>query len=94
MLVMCYFNNCTKQKGCHLPCSFLQFGKLIYTINQPNVNDEEFTPTGSMKWTGMKYKNKLKNLAYAISQLATDGPFPCPNGPAFIGISEIENRGE
>ena len=32
-------------------------------------------------------------MSYAISQLATDGPFPLPNGPAIIGISEIENRG-
>ena len=75
------------------PVAFYNLENLFDTINQPNVNDEEFTPTGSMKWTGMKYKNKLKNLAYAISQLATDGPFPFPNGPAFIGISEIENRG-
>lgn len=43
-----------------------------------------------MKWGSMKYHNKLNNLAYAISQFALDY---CPQGPAVIGISEIENRG-
>ena len=37
------------------PVAFYNLENLFDTINQPNVNDEEFTPTGSMKWTGMKY---------------------------------------
>ena len=73
--------------------AFYNLENLFDTINQPDVMDEEFTPQGGMRWNSMKYNNKLKNLSYAISQLATDGPFPLPNGPAVIGISEIENRG-
>lgn len=73
--------------------AFYNLENLFDTINQPEVFDEEFTPKGGMRWTSMKYNNKLKNLSYAISQLGTDGPFPLKNGPAIIGISEIENRG-
>lgn len=92
--LLCAFTiNAQNKKIAIYPIAFYNLENLFDTINQPDVRDEEFTPTGSMKWTGMKYKNKLKNLSYAISQLATDGPFPCPNGPAIIGISEIENRG-
>jgi hypothetical protein len=43
-----------------------------------------------MKWTGYKYKAKLKNMSYAISQLGLD---ITPNGASIIGVSEIENRG-
>ena len=73
--------------------AFYNLENLFDTIDQPDVLDEEFTPHGGMRWTSLKYNNKLKNMSYAISQLATDGPFPLPNGPAIIGISEIENRG-
>ena len=70
--------------------AFYNFENLFDTINQPDVIDEEFTPQGAMKWGSMKYHNTLNNLAYAISQFALDY---CPQGPAVIGISEIENRG-
>ena len=69
--------------------AFYNLENLFDTIDQPDVLDEEFTPKGSMHWTSLKYNNKLKNLSYAIGQLATDGPFPLPNGPAVIGISEL-----
>ena len=44
--------------------------------------------------SGLKYRNKLNNLAYAISNFATDNssPFKLKNGPAVIGVSEIENE--
>lgn len=70
--------------------AFYNLENLFDTIHQPEVNDIEFTPAGSMKWGTMKYNNKLHNLAYAISKLATDKY--CPQGPAIIGVSEIENR--
>lgn len=70
--------------------AFYNLENLFDTINQPDVNDEEFTPEGNYRWGTLKYNNKLENLAYAISKLATD-KF-CPQGPAIIGVSEIENR--
>ena len=59
------------------------------TIHQNNVNDFEFTPTGSMKWGTQKYRAKLEHMSYAISQIGLDY---CPTGISLIGLSEIENR--
>lgn len=70
--------------------AFYNLENLFDTINEPDVNDEEFTPEGNNRWGALKYNNKLENMAYAISKLATD-KF-CPQGPAVIGVSEIENR--
>lgn len=52
-------------------------------------NDYEYLPDGSNHWNTMKYTSKLKNMSYALSQLAIDVQ---PNGPAIIGVSEVENR--
>ena len=62
--------------------AFYNLENLFDTINQPNTNDEEFTPSGSYRWGGLKYRNKLNNLAYAISNFATDNssPFKLKNG--------------
>lgn len=75
------------------PVAFYNMENLFDTINQPDVNDEEFTPGGAMKWNIMKYRNKIENMSYAISRLAVDGPFPCADGPVAIGLAEVENRG-
>ena len=68
---------------------FYNLENLFDTINQENI-DEEFLPTGAMRWTSMKYKSKLKNMAYAISQIGLD---VTPKGLSVLGVSEIENRG-
>lgn len=70
--------------------AFYNLENLFDTINHPDTNDDEFTPEGSYRWGTLKYKNKLEKLSYAISKLATD-KF-CPQGPAIIGVSEVENR--
>ena len=74
--------------------AFYNLENLFDTINNPSTNDEEFTPSGSYRWGGLKYRNKLHNLAHAISCFATDdnSPFKLKNGPAVIGVSEVENR--
>lgn len=69
--------------------AFYNLENLFDTIDQANI-DEEFLPNGAMKWTGYKYKAKLKNMSYAISQLGLD---ITPGGVSIIGVSEIENRG-
>ncbi len=68
---------------------FYNLENLFDTINQENL-DEEFLPTGPMRWTSMKYKSKLKNMAYAISQIGLD---VTPGGVSILGVSEIENQG-
>lgn len=61
---------------------------LFDTINNNGKYDLEFSPQGKNKWDGYKYWSKIKNLSYAISQFKTRRT---PDGPAIIGVSEIEN---
>ena len=70
--------------------AFYNFENLFDTIpNNPEGRDAEFTPDGARQWNGRKYWEKVHNLAYTISKMATK---TTPYGPAILGISEIENR--
>ena len=70
--------------------AFYNLENLFDTIpNNPEGRDLEFTPGGARQWDGRKYRNKINNLAYAISQFTTK---TTPYGPAIIGVSEIENK--
>lgn len=70
--------------------AFYNLENLFDTIpNNPLGRDEEYTPAGQKQWDGRKYWNKIHNLARAIANFTTK---TTPNGPAFIGVSEIENR--
>lgn len=59
---------------------------LFDTIDDPNVIDEEFLPTGKMKWTSERYQVKLDHLAEAITLNLDENPI-------IIGLVEIENKG-
>ncbi len=52
------------------------------TINDLDVQDEEFTPAGKDQWTSVRYQTKVEHLAKVISSIAPD----------FIGLSEVENK--
>lgn len=69
--------------------AFYNIENLFDTINQENVIDEEFLPDGLNAWNSNKYWEKEKNIAEVISQIGTD---MTPDGPAILGLSEIENR--
>lgn len=68
--------------------AFYNFENLFDTINNNGKYDLEFSPEGRNRWDGNKYRSKLQNLSYAISQMTTKAT---PMGPAVIGCSEIEN---
>ncbi len=69
--------------------AFYNLENLFDTINNNGQYDLEFSPKGKNKWDGNKYRNKLNRMGFAISKLKTK---ITPNGPAVIGVSEIENR--
>lgn len=54
-----------------------------------NRGDDEFTPSGRMRYTEAIYQKKLQNMARVLSEIATD---KIPEGPALIGVAEIENE--
>ena len=65
--------------------AFYNLENLFDTIDQEN-NDEEFLPNGANRWTPERYQHKLRNMSHVISLIGGDGP-------AIIGVAEIENRG-
>ncbi len=70
--------------------AFYNLENLFDTIpNNPLGRDVEFTPSGSRQWNSQKYWEKINNLGRAISNFTTN---VTPNGPAIIGVSQIENR--
>lgn len=62
---------------------------LFDSINNNGKYDFEFSPQGKNRWDGKRYKQKIHNMAYAISRMNTK---TTPEGPSIIGVSEIENK--
>ncbi|MBL7924273.1 MAG: endonuclease [Bacteroidia bacterium] len=67
---------------------FYNLENLFDTINQPEVNDEEFTPQGANLYTAEVYLDKLGKLEEVLSQIGTD---MSPDGLSVLGVAEIEN---
>ena len=62
---------------------------LFDTCHDDGKRDYEYLPTGSNRWTGLKYSHKLKNMSRALADMGTD---MLPGvGCAVIGLSEVEN---
>ncbi|MFM7681974.1 MAG: endonuclease/exonuclease/phosphatase family protein [Bacteroidota bacterium] len=64
--------------------AFYNLENLFDTINDPNINDEDFI------YTPENYKDKLQKLERVISQLGTSADQK--NSPVVLGVAEIENR--
>ena len=64
--------------------AFYNLENLFDTVNDPNINDEDFI------YTPENYKHKLQKLERVISQIGTSGEQK--NSPVILGVAEIENR--
>ena len=67
---------------------FYNLENLYDTIDNPIVNDDEFTPEGAKHYTSEIYTNKLFKLAYVLKDFGVQAH---PRGAAIIGVAEIEN---
>lgn len=76
----------TSKKGKLYTIAFYNTETLYDTQDAPATPDEAFTPEGEMQWTQERYQQKLKNVASVIAGIGGK------NGPAIIGLGEIENR--
>ena len=63
--------------------AFYNVENLFDTVDSPDTEDSEFTPTGKNAWTVERYGEKLDNMAKVLSQVA--------NGADIIGLAEVEN---
>lgn len=68
--------------------SFYNLENLFDTIDNPVVNDDEFTPNGPRNYNADIYLNKLEKLATVISQIGTEIN---TDGAAVLGVAEVEN---
>lgn len=48
-------------------------------------SDEDFLPEGTMRWTGWKYWEKLKNISRVITAVGE------MHSPVLVGLCEVEN---
>ncbi|WP_276133456.1 endonuclease/exonuclease/phosphatase [Polluticoccus soli] len=76
------------QKLKQMAIAFYNVENLFDTINDPNTDDDAFTPKGTYKYTNDIYKQKLHNTAFVIKQIAESG-----TAPAVVGLAEVENGG-
>lgn len=67
---------------------FYNVENLFDTLNDPDINDEEFLPNAAKAWNTSKYTRKLQNIEQVLMGVATANR----DFPAVIGLSEIENR--
>jgi hypothetical protein len=68
---------------------FYNLENLFDTIDDPNINDEEFLPTGTKRYNSEVYNDKLGRLADVLSKIGTD---ISPDGLSVIGNAEVENE--
>jgi len=60
----------------------------LYDTKKDSIaDDSEFLPTGAYQWTQERYEQKIKNLAYAISEIGKE-----QGGVVVLGVCEVENE--
>lgn len=89
LFLLATFSGWSQQKQNVYAVAFYNLENLFDTERDLTINDGDFTPGGSYAWTQDKYQKKISNMSYAISKLAKEYT---ADGPAFIGVTEVENR--
>jgi hypothetical protein len=67
---------------------FYNLENLYDTLDNPEVNDEEFLPNSPRQYSGHIYWDKIGRLSDVISKMGTEIN---PDGVALIGVAEVEN---
>lgn len=71
--------------------AFYNLENFYDTINNPRVNDDEFTPQGEKNYNSKIYFTKIERLATVLSGIGTDEKVFNQDGAAIIGVAEVEN---
>ena len=56
------------------------------TVNDPNKDDDEFTPQGKIPWTGERLNTKIAHIGQVITDITA------PSIPDIVGFAEVENQ--
>jgi exonuclease III len=65
---------------------FYNVENLFDTIDDPDFEDDEYTPKGDRRWNGYKYYRKINNIYKAITLSSIE------KHPDIIILAEIENK--
>ncbi|MEM9144306.1 MAG: endonuclease/exonuclease/phosphatase family protein [Bacteroidota bacterium] len=68
--------------------AFYNLENLFDTIDDPETNDDDYTPDGPKKWSKRRYKKKVYKLAKTISEI---GNGSIGNPPVLVCVAEVEN---
>jgi len=68
--------------------AFYNTENLFDIYDDENTHDNHFLPTADKRWTKKRYKQKLRKLGYAITNI---GRRETGKPPALIGLAEVEN---
>ncbi len=72
----------TELQAQQITLGFYNVENLFDTINDPGVDDGDFTPMGSKRWTQLRYRSKIKMIGRIISSMECD----------IIGVCEVEKQ--
>lgn len=91
LFLVCYFSifiACGKKPSGseHYKIIFYNTENLFDAVNDPKTQDEEFTPTGTNKYTDSIYRIHLAHTAKVLGAILET------EQPLFIGLCEIENQ--
>lgn len=70
--------------------AFYNVENLFDTVDDPGINDGEFTPYGRLKWSEKRFQKKINSLARTIAKIGRE---QTKTAPALVGLAEIENLG-
>lgn len=68
-----------------LTVSFYNVENLFDTENDPNTQDEDFTPEGKLAWTKDRLEFKIERIVSVLKMIDSDFP-------DLAGLCEVENR--
>jgi len=68
--------------------AFYNLENFFDTIDDPNTDDDDFTPRGIMHWFYKRYRNKHRKIAKTILRI---GKRETRKPPVLIGLAEVEN---
>ena len=79
----------SSQEKKYIGIAFYNLENFYDTINDPNKDDDEFTPKGKNNYSPKVFLEKVDKLAEVISIIGVD---KAENGFALLGVAEVENQ--
>ncbi len=88
-LIVSLSKNAFCQNKPYMAIAFYNLENFFDTINDPNKNDDDFTPNGANANSPAVFNKKVENLASVLSILGAD---KAEDGFALMGCAEVENE--